>query len=78
MKSMSYMTRALRARDRRFVKILGKLGYEAAEGAAPVAREVPDITRLRSEYERVVGKKAFNGWKAEQLLEKIAAAKSKG
>lgn len=30
MKSLSYMTRAMRAKDRRYVKILGKLGYGVA------------------------------------------------
>jgi hypothetical protein len=78
MKSMSYMTRAMRAKDRRYVKILGKLGYGAAEGTAPVARNLPDIHQVRADYERVVGKRPFNGWNAEQLFEKIAAARSKG
>lgn len=41
MKSHSYMTRALRARDPRFANILGKLGYErrdmvAAEAGDPL------------------------------------------
>jgi hypothetical protein len=41
------------------------------------ARKTPkpdELTLLRAEYQRVVGKKAFNGWKAGQLREKIAAA----
>jgi ribosome-binding protein aMBF1 (putative translation factor) len=34
MKSHSYMTRALRARDPRFANILGKLGYERRDMTA--------------------------------------------
>lgn len=37
MKSHSYMTRALRARDPRFANILGKLGYERRDMAAAEA-----------------------------------------
>lgn len=37
MKSNSYMTRALQAKDPRFARILGKLGYQAPADAAPEA-----------------------------------------
>jgi hypothetical protein len=40
MKTSSYMTRALKAKDPRYARILGRLGYEAA---APVAEEVDEI-----------------------------------
>lgn len=33
-----------------------------------------EIAALRAEYEAKVGKKPFNGWNADQLREKIAAA----
>lgn len=80
MKSQSYMTRALRAKDPRFARILGRLGYAGAPVEAtqtkkrPVPKQEDPRVMLRAEYERVLGKKAFGGWSAEQLQEKIAAA----
>jgi hypothetical protein len=35
----------------------------------------PDLKELRAEYQAVVGKRAFAGWDAETLREKIAAAR---
>lgn len=78
MKNNSYMDRALRARDPRFARVLGKLGYERRDMvAAPAAAAAPsaDIAAVRDEYERVIGKRPFNGWDAPTLREKIAAAK---
>lgn len=72
-----YMTRAMQSKDPRFARILGKLGYERADmvATAPVADQPDDdMTELRAEYQRVVGKKAFHGWDADELREKIAAA----
>lgn len=82
MKSQSYMTRALQARDPRYARILGKLGYEQPDmqaaslpsSSADADEPVDDIASLRAEYEHVVGKKAFHGWDADALREKIAAA----
>lgn len=37
-----------------------------------------DIKALRVEYEKVFGKRPFNGWKSEQLVEMIAEEKAKG
>lgn len=34
-----------------------------------------DLSDLRAEYQEVVGKRAFHGWDAETLREKIAEAK---
>ncbi|UIK05013.1 hypothetical protein [Neorhizobium galegae] len=73
MKKSHYMTRALRAQDPRYSSILGKLGYERTDVQAGAA--VPDITALRAEYHRVLGKRPFNGWDAETLAAKIAEAK---
>ena len=71
-----YMDRALKAKDPRFARILGKLGYERRDmvAAEPVADD-DDITSLRAEYQDVVGKKAFHGWDADTLRNKIAEAK---
>lgn len=71
-----YMDRALKAKDPRFARILGKLGYERRDmvAAEPVADD-DDITSLRAEYQDVVGKKAYHGWSADELRDKIAEAK---
>ena len=73
-----YMDRAVKAKDPRFARILGKLGYDRRDMvAADEAGGAPadDITSLRAEYQDVVGKKAFHGWSAEALRAKIAEAK---
>lgn len=90
MKSQSYMTRAMRARDPRFATILGKLGYSSAglpaekpmgSKAQRQASAAPDapfdaLPALRKQYQEVVGKRPFNGWDAETLQAKIAEAKA--
>ena len=73
-----YMDRALKAKDPRFARILGKLGYDRRDMvAADEAEGAPtdDLTALRGEYQEAVGKKAFHGWSAEALRAKIAEAK---
>ena len=72
-----YMDRALKAKDPRFARILGKLGYDrrdmvAADEAGDALAD--DITSLRAEYQGVVGKKAYHGWSADELRDKIAEA----
>lgn len=73
-----YMDRALKARPR-YARILGKLGYERRDMMADTApgdgHDGDDLTAMRAEYQEVVGKKAFHGWDADTLREKIAAAK---
>lgn len=85
MKKNSYMDRAERARDPRFARVLGKLGYERRDmvpvASAPAPAPAPaagGLSALRDEYERVIGKRPFNGWDAVTLREKIAAAQSEG
>lgn len=77
MKKSTYMDRALKSRDPRFARILGKLGYERRDmvAAEPVADD-DDLTALRAEYQDVVGKKAFHGWSGDELRDKIAEAKA--
>ena len=77
MKKSSYMDRALKSRDPRFARILGKLGYERRDMVAsdPVADD-DDLAALRAEYQDVVGKKAFHGWDSDTLRDKIAEAKA--
>ncbi|RWR08498.1 hypothetical protein [Paenirhodobacter populi] len=67
----NYMTRAMVHPDPRFAVILGKMGYEAKVGSAS-----DDLAALRTEYQNIVGKRAFHGWSANDLREKIEAAKS--
>ena len=71
-----YMDRALKAKDPRFARILGKLGYDRRDMVAvePVADD-DDLAALRAEYQDVVGKKAYHGWSADELRDKIAEAK---
>lgn len=79
MKHQSYVTRALKARDPRYARILGKLGYdttamvaEAGEGEAGEGGEQkPDLDALRVTYKEVLGKQPFHGWDAETLAKKI-------
>lgn len=74
-----YHDRALRARDPRFARIFGKLGYDRRDmvAAAPkVAAPADELPALRDAYEKTLGKRPFNGWGAATLREKIAAAKA--
>ena len=75
MKKSTYMDRALKSRDPRFARILGKLGYERRDmvAAEPVADD-DELAALRAEYQDAVGKKAFHGWSAEEIRSRIAQA----
>ena len=83
-KNNGYMDRALQSSDPRYARILGKLGYErrdmqATDVVAVKPAAVPqhdEITLLRAEYERVLGKRPFMGWDEAKLREKIAEAKA--
>lgn len=73
---MSYMDRALKARDPRFRRVLEKLGYQRSDMAPESVEPEPDeMSVLRAEYEAVVGRRPFMGWDAETLTARIAAAK---
>lgn len=74
MKHQSYYNRALRAQDRRYARVFEKMGYSTRDmvSAEP---EVDDLAALRAEYQDVVGKRAYHGWSADELREKIDAAK---
>ena len=78
MKKSGYMDRAMRAADPRFARILSKLGYGRRDMVAAKAQEseADAMDALRAEYQDVVGKRAYHGWSAEELREKIAAAKA--
>ena len=58
-------------------EILRKLGrgtYMTRDMRAENIEHGEELTDLRAEYQAVVGKRAFHGWDAEQLREKIAQA----
>lgn len=76
MKHQGYFTRAMKARDPRYARIFGKLGYRATDAVAEAGP--PSIDALRDLYEEVVGKRPFNGWDAKTLSEKIAAKRAEG
>lgn len=81
---MSYMDRALKARDPRYARILERLGYERRDmvaGDEPAATRQAEsgqdeTAKLREEYEAVVGKRPFMGWDAEKLRQKISEAQA--
>lgn len=85
-KDMTYGTRRLRAadefeaNDRSQSRLLAALGrarlVEEGGTKKAVKAEVQADAKagLRAEYQRVYGKRAFNGWDADTLREKIAAA----
>jgi len=77
MKRSGYMTRALKAHDPRFARVLGKLAYGrsdlvSTDPAQDTAED--DLPALRKEYEAKVGKKAYHGWDVDALRAKIAEA----
>lgn len=81
-KNNGYMNRALQSSDARFARILGKLGYgrrdmqtEDSVSVKPAAVPQHDeMTLLRAEYERMLGKRPYMGWGEATLREKIAEA----
>lgn len=85
-RDMTYATRRLQAGDElndvsgpnaRLLTALGRARLvEPGETKRDVKAEVQADAKagLREEYQRVFGKKAFNGWGPDTLREKIAAA----
>ena len=76
MKKSGYMDRAMRSADPRFARVLGKLGYKRSDMAAAAAEasEQDELTALRAEYQAAYEKRAYHGWDAQTLREKIAEA----
>jgi len=70
MKHQGYVTRALKAKDPRYVRILGKLGYNTTALQAEEVEEL-DIDKLRDAYQVAFGKRPFMGWDAATLMAKI-------
>lgn len=74
-KRSNYMDRALRSRDPRFARILGRLGYSRRDMVAEAA-PADDLSALREEYFEVVGKRPYHGWDAATLRAKIDEAQA--
>lgn len=76
----SYKNGRVRAMSERDARILNKLGHgsymtrDMSAQAAPSDPPADELTELRAKYQEVVGKKAYHGWDAEELAEKIADA----
>lgn len=67
----TYMTRDMRAHP--------VIQPDASAAVPNVNEEAPDeLSALRAEYQEVVGKRAFHGWDAETLRQKIAEAEEGG
>lgn len=49
-------------------------GLAAGSGTAPIESGLDDLAGLRADYQAKTGKRAYHGWDAGQLREKIAAA----
>lgn len=65
--------RAMAERDARVLQKLGKGSYMTRDMRAKQAADSDDdLTKLRVKYQEVVGKKAYHGWDAEELAQKIA------
>ncbi len=77
MKHQAYYNRALQAKDPRYARVFAALGYNTTDMVASDAASL-DINELRETYERVMGKKPFNGWDAETLSAKIAEKRAQG
>lgn len=77
-KHTGYMTRALQSQDPRYARILGQLGHPVPAAVLEIkAAEAEDELKvLRDEYQDVVGKRPYHAWEADELREKIAAAKA--
>lgn len=69
MRDQSYMTRALRASDPRFARVLGKLGY-MGRGPQP---DPMDVLRVEA---RAAGVDVDGRWGEDRLRDEIASARA--
>lgn len=72
---MSYAERAMKTNDRRYQNIYRKLGYRTRDMRAERSQAVEDMQELRAEYKELYGKRAYHGWDAETLKQKISEYK---
>lgn len=65
--------------QRRYADVLQKLGrgtYSTREMKPVAPAQSDDLSALRAEYQKVVGKRPFHGWGAETLRAKISEAQA--
>ncbi|WKL57247.1 hypothetical protein Q1W73_16515 [Asticcacaulis sp. ZE23SCel15] len=77
MSNAGYMDRALRAKDPRFARVLGRLGYSRSDLMSDNVAPVPpvdedELTRLRNSYKSLTGKVAHWRWTEKTLMAKIS------
>jgi len=65
--------------QRRYADILRKLKrgtYMTRDMQAQALRDDEELSRLRAEYQEAVGKRAFHGWDADEIRQRIEEAES--
>lgn len=65
---------SMKRRDADILQKLKRGTYATRDMQAAQERDEEELIELRTQYQDVVGKRAFHGWDAEQLREKIADA----
>ncbi|WWO60437.1 hypothetical protein [Stenotrophomonas phage SOVA965] len=74
----SYKNGRVRAMSERDARILSKLGHgsymtrDMRAQTSVSTTNSDELAELRAKYQEVVGKKAYHGWDAEELAQKIA------
>lgn len=74
MRSSRYMDRAMKSRDPRFARVLGKLGYESKQKQAIAQAPTVNLDGLRADAQRL-GVKIDGRWGEDRLRQEIAAAR---
>lgn len=66
--------KSMSRRDAEILKKLGRGTYTTRDMQATEQRDDDELSRLRAEYQDVVGKRPFHGWDADTIRQKIAEA----
>lgn len=77
--TFQYKSGRTRRMQRRYADILQKLGHGTYMTrdmrAQPPGSDDVELAELRAEYQDVVGKRAYHGWDADTLRDKIEEAR---
>lgn len=68
--------RPLRAPPRTLAKKIELFGGDETPPPAKTEEPEVDMAALREEYQEAVGRRAFHGWSADELRQRIAEAKA--
>lgn len=71
MKQNSYMDRAMKSKDPRFARVLGKLGYKTTVMSAEAQAE-KELETLSEYYKEKVGRSPHHSWDAAKIKEKLS------